>query len=341
MNVSIRNSVARAAYSAFMSAAKSSDQRGDATGFAAKAFPGDRITQEILLRGATGPLTTGDATQISETVGAFIGGLAPLSAAARLMARGLPISLTSRASVAIPYRTGRAALTWVGEGEAIPVKSYALSASRVGPLKKIAGVTVHSREFSRSTSAAPIFERLLREDAADALDVAVFGSTAASDIAPAGLLDGVTPLPATVGGGLAAMEGDLIALSAAVTTAGAQTVVIVTTPELAATIKIRKPELADMVWPALGLPAGRVVAIDPDAFAFASGLVDIEASKSAVLHMDDEAPTQLSIAGSPNAVAAPARSMFQTDLIATRLIFDVSFAMRAPGLVAFIDGAAW
>ncbi|WP_282029832.1 hypothetical protein, partial [Paracoccus marcusii] len=112
-------------------------------------------------------------------------------------------------------------------------------------------------------------------------------------------------------------------------------------PQLAATLRIRKPELADMVWTAVGLPAGRVVAIDPEAFAFASGLVEVEASKSAVLHMDDSAPLAISTVGTPNVASAPARSVYQGDLIATRLIFDVSFAMRAPGLVAVINGASW
>jgi hypothetical protein len=136
------------------------------------------------------------------------------------------------------------------------------------------------------------------------------------------------------------MEADLIALAAAITSAGAQSVVFVTTPTLAATVMVRKPELASMVWPAVGLPAGRVIAIDPAAFAFASGGVDLEASKNALLHMDD-APAQISTAGSPATIAAATHSMFQMDLIATRLIFDVSFAMRTAGLVAFMDLVTW
>lgn len=340
MNASMRNPVIRAAFSAFMASAKSAEASSHGATFAEKTFPGDRLTQEILIRGATAPLATGDGAHIGDAVASFMGSLAPMSAAARLMARGLPISLVSYSSVTVPYRTGRAALAWVAEGAPIPVKSYAMGAAKIGPLRKIAGITVHSRELARSASVASIFERLLREDVADSLDATVFGTAAASDIAPAGLLNGVTPLSPASGGGLAAMEADLIALSAAITAAGAQSVMIVTTPQLAATLRIRKPELADMVWTAVGLPAGRVVAIDPEAFAFASGLVEVEASKSATVHMET-APLAISTAGTPNAASAPTRSVYQVDLIATRLIFDVSFAMRAPGLVAVINGAVW
>lgn len=334
--MTITNSVVRAAYASFMAEAKGWLRAGS---LAQRMFPHDRAAQHMISRSAVTPASFEEAEAlVQQSVSAFMGSLAPLSASARLMQRGLPISVTGHASVAVPYRTARAALKWVAAGDPIPVQSRMLGAAKIGPLKKIAGITVYSRELADAASGEAIFERMLREDAADSLDAAVFGTDAGSDEKPAGILNGLTPVAATFGGGLAAMEADLIALAGAVTAAGAQSVVFVTTPALAATVMVRKPELKAEVWSAVGLPAGRVIALDPAAFAFASGGVDVEASKNALLHMDDDAPNQISTGGT---VAAPARSMFQTDLIATRLIFDVSFAMRAPGLAAFIDGAAW
>lgn len=333
--MTISNSVIRAAYASFVAEAKGGLRSGN---LVERMYPQDRTAHHIVSRAAVSPTGLEDVQALmQESVRAFMGGLAPLSASARLMQRGLPISVAGSGSVAIPYRTGRAALQWVADGDPIPVQSRMLGAVRIGPLKKIAGICIFSRELADAASGEAIFERMLREDAADSLDAAVFGTGAGSDEQPAGILNGVTPLAAASGGGLAAMEADLIALSAAVTSAGAQSVVFVAHPTQAAAVIIRKPELAERVWPAVGLPAGRVIAIDPAAFAFASGGVDLESSKNALLHSDD-APSQISSGGS---VASPARSLFQTDMIATRLIFDVSFAMRAPGLAAFIDGAAW
>lgn len=336
--MTITNSVARAVFASFMAEAKGGLKSGT---LVERMYPQDRAAQHIVTRAAVGPLGLDQAESLmQEAVAAFMGSLAPLSASARLMQRGLPISISGYSSVSVPYRTGRAALQWVADGDPIPVHSRMLDAAKIGPLKKIAGITVYSRELADAASGPAIFERMLREDAADSLDAAVFGVDAESDDKPAGILNGITPIAAAIGGGLAAMEADLIALAGAITAAGAQSVVFVTSPALAATVMVRKPELAAMVWPAVGLPAGRVIAIDPAAFVFASGGVEVEASKNALLHMDD-APTQISIPGTPNVVAAPTRSMFQMDLIATRLIFDVSFAMRAAGLVAVINGASW
>lgn len=337
----MQNSVARAAFASFMAQAVPGRATPYPGKFVEREFPQDRAAR-FILKGAVSPLTTDQAEAlVQEAVADFLIGLAPLSAAARVMQRGMSISLRpGYDAVALPYLAGRAALAWVGENDPIPVINKLLSAAQVGPLKKFAGIAVFSRELADTASGQAIFERLLREDAANALDDAVFGTQSGTDDRAAGLLHGVTPLAAATGGFVGAMEADMIALAAAITTAGAQSVVFVTTPKLAASVMVRKPELAGMVWPAIGMPEGRVVAIDPGAFVFASGDVDIQASANAALHMDS-APGHLSTAGTPNTIAAPVRSMYQHDLIALRVILDISFAMRAAGMVAYIQGASW
>ena len=57
--------------------------------------------------------------------------------------------------------------------------------------------------------------------------------------------------------------------------------------------------------------------------------------------MEDTAPAQISAAGTPNAIAAPVRSMFQTDSIALRMIMDLNWTMRRAGMVAFVAGVTW
>lgn len=335
------NALERAAFAAFATASSPS-HFGYYPGEACrKMFPNDAAAQAVL-RSVVNPLETGDVLAlVHASVLDFLGSLAPESAAARLMQRGMAINLfAGHDSVSIPYRTGRASLGWVGEGNPIPVLSKIVGAAKIGPLRKFAGISTFSSELARAASAQEIFGRMMREDAANALDDAVFSASAETADSPAGLLHGVTSIPAATGGGLAAMETDLATLATAVTNGGGSSVVYVLSPQLAALAEIRKPELRERFWIAPGLPAGRAIALDPRAFAFAAGGVDVEASKDAVVH-SDTAPGGISTAGTPNAVSAPVQSMFQHDLVALRLIFDVSFTMRAPGLVAFMNGAAW
>ena len=74
------------------------------------------------------------------------------------------------------------------------------------------------------------------------------------------------------------------------------------------------------------------VAIDP--------MPRIETSDGPLLHIET-APAAIRTAGSPNVVTVPTRSIWQHDCIALRLIMPVSWAMRASGGVAWIQGASW
>lgn len=57
--------------------------------------------------------------------------------------------------------------------------------------------------------------------------------------------------------------------------------------------------------------------------------------------MEDSAPAQIAVAGTPNVVAAPVRSMFQTDSLALRMILDMNWTMRRAGMVAFVTSVGW
>jgi hypothetical protein len=59
-----------------------------------------------------------------------------------------------------------------------------------------------------------------------------------------------------------------------------------------------------------------------------------------VLHYNDN-PAHIGTAGSPNVVAAPTGSLYQTDAIATRLLADVAFGSRRTGAVAYMDNLEW
>jgi hypothetical protein len=59
------------------------------------------------------------------------------------------------------------------------------------------------------------------------------------------------------------------------------------------------------------------------------------------LHMEDTSPLALSATGTPNTVAAPIRSLWQTDSIGIRAILSIAYTTRAPNAVSFITGVTW
>jgi hypothetical protein len=79
-----------------------------------------------------------------------------------------------------------------------------------------------------SSNIEAIVRQTLGEATGLALDAQMFSANAASASAPAGLFAGTAPLVPTAGGGVAAMEGDLKNLFAALAAVGAgKTAVIV------------------------------------------------------------------------------------------------------------------
>jgi len=65
-------------------------------------------------------------------------------------------------------------------------------------------------------------------------------------------------------------------------------------------------------------------------------------SDQAVLHMEDTTPTALGTVATPNTVAAPIRSLWQTDTMAIRMIMDINWALRRSGVSVWIGPAlAW
>lgn len=339
--------VERAAFAAFKAGADSrySHALPDPVAKARELWPGDQGPLVVLGKSAVMPLTTADVPApsiVANPMAGFFGSL-DQSAGARLIRAGTVLDLSGFATATIPYSTEPAtAAPWVAEGKPIPVRDYSFAAATVGPVKKAALLTVHTREAGRAAYAEAAFTALLKRDAARSLDAAIFANTAATTSASAGLLHGVTPLPATVADTLEDMMiEDLANLASVVTTAGGHDVVFVAAPQQAAAAAIRKPELAARIWPSPALAAGTVVALDPAAFV--SGfdpLPVIDSSADTVVHMEDDTPAQIGSAGDPPVAAAPARSMFQTDTVAVRLIFEMAFALGAP-TIASVERVRW
>jgi hypothetical protein len=65
-----------------------------------------------------------------------------------------------------------------------------------------------------------------------------------------------------------------------------------------------------------------------------------EVSDQATLHMEDTTPLAIGTPGTPPTVAAPTRSMFQTDSLALRMILPMNWIMRRP-VISWVAAVTW
>lgn len=324
----------RAAFAHVVAAVRGSD---DPAGCCRDLFPDDDVALGLITRAAVAPGTTGTAGWAAELVQtapiAFLSGLAPLSAAAELIRRGISAPLDDGiGNLSAPHRAGApTAAPWVGEGNPIPVRQITVAGATLWP-KKMGVIVALSRQLARRSAAQAVFDEMLREDAAASLDAGYFSDTAESADAHAGLLNGVSPTGSPSGD----MTTDLAELAEAVSVGGSGQVVFVTGPGRAATVPIRAPDLRVTVLPSLAVPEDRLIAIDPMSLVHGVGDVEVDAGEEMLLHMSDE---PLPIVD--GATADPVRSMYQTAGIALRMLVDLAFAKRRAGAVAYRDGVAW
>jgi len=323
-----------------------------AESIAERAWPRDRAALSII-RAAVPPMSTsssGISALQPNPIAAFVSGLQMQSAASRLFAAGITVDLNGVYTVSIPRADASTSPppVFVGEGAPIPVGQPVVSSGVVGPARKMA--LIESLTNWLADASAPTAETVIRtimtEAAARALDAAVFSAVSADATRPAGILNGVAPLTAATGGGQAAAIADIGAIVAAIASAGGgQRVLLFVPPAKAVTLPmlapgvVTAPNLEIVAAPSLSTT---VIGVDPAGFI--SGYGDqprIDVGRSSTLHMEGATPAQIGTPGSPNVVAAPTRSMFQTDSYSLRLILPCAWAMRAPGLVQLVSGVTW
>jgi hypothetical protein len=304
---------------------------------------------DIIARSAVNPASTtgwGSATA-GQRVGAFIESLRPKSAAAQLIARGRRFDMSGVNVINMPGAGGAFPEPgWVGEGEPIPAYGATLASVALGPPKKLAALAGLTAELANLTggNAEAIVQDLMDDAAARELDASLFSDAAASSIRPAGILNGVSALTPETGGGLNAAVGDVGNLVGAIHTSGGGTdIVLIASPAQAVRLKMLAGAAFDVpVIPAPSLVAGTVIAIEVGAFV--SGFVDVpqvDIGREALIHWEDTAPAAIGTSGTPNVVAAPTRSGFQTDTYSLRLILRAAWAMRGDGLVQFVEEVTW
>jgi HK97 family phage prohead protease/HK97 family phage major capsid protein len=327
-----------------------------------------RAVLNVITRAATVPadtVTSGWASQLVDTsITEFFAALMPNSVYPALSSRGGKFSFGRAGIVSMPTRasTPTIAGSFVAQGAAIPVRQGAFAAITFTP-KKMAVISVFTRDIAEHST--PAIEGLIRqaiiEDTAFAIDSVLLDATAATTTRPAGLKAGVGATTATAGGGITALIGDIRGLSSALITGS--------NGNLRSPVWIMNPAdiLAASLLPATagggefpfkeiqsgtlqGIPvisssnvtADTMLLVDAADFVSVTGDTPrFDVSDQATIHMEDTTPLAISTVGSPNTVAAPVRSLWQTDCIGVRMLLDLNWGMRRTGTVAWTQTMTW
>ncbi len=182
---------------------------------------------------------------------------------------------------------------------------------------------------------------MLKRSAAAALDVALFGSSAATTAAPAGLRNGVTALTASAASDpLEAFYEDIVTLVNAVSAVGGNgPFLMIVSPGRKAGMMMRFLLQAGNIGVLGSTAVGNdLLCIAPYALVAAlSPQAEIESARAGELHMSD---TPLPIVNS-GVSAAPAKSLFQTDSIALKMRWPVTWALRDARAIAWLTPSAW
>jgi HK97 family phage major capsid protein/HK97 family phage prohead protease len=333
-------------------------------------YRGDELTGQVL-RAVTNPAMTGTATWAAEltdtlTTG-FLDRLIPQSVYNQLSNMGARYTFGAANQLKIPVRAaiatgsvGNLAGSWVGEGGAKPVRRASFATVSLTPTK-LAVISTFTEEMATYSPYA--IESIIRQGMADDTSIAIDGylidAIAASATRPAGLLNGVAPITASAATpATAAMVADLKALVAAITAQnGGRKVAIMLNPAQALALGFAQTTTGDFLFNdraeagskfgvsfivSNSIPAGRVIAVDAEDFASATGdAPKFAVSTDATLHEEDTPLPLATGAQGSGVLATPMRSLFQTDAVAVRMTLYISWVMRRTGMVQTIAAVTW
>ena len=303
--------------------------------------PGDR-TLEAVLKAATSPTTMGTyaATLGQNVVADFMVGLAGPSAFASLRAEGLDLPLMGYASQRLPARivTANDAGGWVAEAAPIPSIRLDVDAGPTMEPSKVAIIANVTRELAEHAFGIPVLQQIITEAAALQLDSKAFSTDAASaGVSPAGLFAGVTPI-----GAGASIAADLKAmLTAIVAAGGGNRQVLVGSPPLIQAFRLAYPLSKIPAFPSAAMPAASVAMFEASSFVSGFGPIPEFRVSSETVVVENTVAAPISTAGTPATVAAPLRSLYQTDCTSLKMVLRCAYCMRATGHVQLITNANW
>jgi hypothetical protein len=270
----------------------------------------------------------------------LIATIGPVGAGARLLQSGLQLVFESASAIYVPGLEAAAnQVSFVQEGAPIPVRGMTAEGATLEP-RKLAVIVALSAEVIAGSNAEALVTDALTRATSLAIDAALLDDGAGNDVRPAGLRHGVVASTASASTDPdEAMIADLSTVAAAVSVIGGP-IMFVTAPRRAAAISLRAKY--ELPFPVLGSPAvapDDLIAVATQGIASATDEVpEISSSRMATVHMDTE---PLPIAGDDGTLAAPVRSLWQTNAVGIKLGFDASWALRNPSALAWLTATNW
>lgn len=232
------------------------------------------------------------------------------------------------------------AAQFVGEALPVPIISGDLSAGNILRINKLGVIAVASREIVEAGAGTDaLLEAVLNESIAMGSDAVLLGNGAGSDLQPAGLGSGVTPLT-----GSSDAVADTKAMVEASPATGMAAPAWMMHPSqvigaTAANIMTNGTIAGAPVIASMHVTIGDVWLIDgADIVMNAGGAVEFQRTEEAVLHTND-APA--AIADGAGAIASPVQSMYQMGLVAVRAILPVHWVVRDATRIIKTTGATW
>lgn len=325
---------------------------------------GANLQEMLQIKATVAAGTTTESTWAAPLVyaqtfmGDFIGYLRPRTLLGQAQFRPVPFN------VRIGGQTSGGTAGWVGQGKAKPVTKFDFNATTV-PFTKVAAIAVLTQELARFSD--PSAEMLVRDSLADCvvarLDTDLFDPdlAAVSNVSPAGLLNGVSPVavssnvidyadPASVRAAISLLWAPWDS-----TYIGARPAYY-TTPAVARQLALSREALGTPAFPGVTMTGGNLDGVplrvsqylannggsggapfilvdEAEVYLADDGSVTLDASDVASIEMDS-APTQA--AGTPT--AASLVSMWQTNSIAFRAERFIWWGPRRSGALQWIDG---
>lgn len=329
-------------------------------------YPGHEAT-EAIVKADPGIATTGgshyvdDLQQISYQ--GFIEALDGRSVFPALRNSGLALNLDSAGTAYVPgVAAGGANGSFFAEGNPIRVGKITTD-NRTLTSRKVGVIIAFSREAAKRSTPdlEALFSRRILADTAATIDSTLLDATDEDATRPGGLLydqvasAAIAATASGYGGGdhVAVMEDFKALMQPFIDANAADGITVIMNPKQGLALDFMVgPDGALGDWFARArerfsfvesthATAGRLIAVRAEDFASAVGSVEFEMSNQATLHMEDAAPAALSATGSPNTVAAPIRSLFQTDSKGIRMVMDINWRMMRAGMVRWINGTSW
>jgi hypothetical protein len=267
--------------------------------------------------------------------------LGPASAGAQVLQRGLVLGWDGAGAISAPtVLAGANNAGFVQEGQPIPVRQLGSAAVIMNPYK-LAAIAVMTREMTESGNAERIITDALVASMGPGLDNVLFGTAAATAAQPAGLRNGIAAQTASTNTELyEAFFEDCDTLISAVSAVGGNgPYIFVARPGRAAVMIMRfvreaiveggGAEPAALVFgsPAVGndliciSPAALVAALSPDPV--------VEVADTGTMVLDTVPPADPGSTGTH-------KSLFQTETIAVKVRWPVTYALRNPAGVAWL-----